>query len=210
MCAMHYTRWQKTGDPGRVRSSRGGTCTEPGCDEPHRSNGLCALHYGRKQRTGSTQLANPPSEKPWSHLKRSADPLDRLMARIEMVESGCWLWLDTLNPGGYGSFRMNGTRMGAHRASYILHVGEIPQGLDLDHLCRVRRCVNPSHLEPVTRSVNLARGVGGGWNRNITNCSKGHPFNEENTYQDPRGYRGCRTCRAEAIRRYHERKKNHG
>ncbi len=70
--------------------------------------------------------------------------------------SGCWLWAGFIHPkNGYGSYRMNGRTCGAHRASYELHVGPIPDGYDLDHLCRVRSCVNPSHLEPVTRRENL-------------------------------------------------------
>lgn len=205
MCAMHYARWQKTGDPGSVRSSRGGECTRDDCHEPHRSNGLCAIHYERKWRTGSTELTKPPVN-PWSHFRKNVDPLDRLMARVDMVESGCWEWLGSLNPGGYGQMYLYGKTIGAHRASFILHRGEIPKGLDLDHLCRNRKCVNPDHLDPVTRSENLRRGDTGKWSRAKTRCDQGHAYDDENTYIDPRGYRGCRICRSEANTR-HRRKR---
>jgi hypothetical protein len=74
----------------------------------------------------------------------------------EVDSNGCWLWLGAISKNGYGS--VNG--MSAHRMMYILKVGPVPEGLDLDHLCRVRRCVNPEHLDPVTRKENLNRGLG--------------------------------------------------
>lgn len=79
-------------------------------------------------------------------------------------ESGCWLWRGTITKVGYGTIfewrEGQKHRPGAHRVVYEALVGPIPEGLDLDHLCRVRNCVNPSHLEPVTRRENLRRGVG--------------------------------------------------
>ena len=77
-----------------------------------------------------------------------------------VTESGCWLWTSTLNVKGYGQF--NGRRQGvsnaAHRAAYEIYRGPIPEGFEIDHLCRVRSCVNPNHLEAVTHAVNLQRG----------------------------------------------------
>lgn len=75
--------------------------------------------------------------------------------------SGCWLWLASLRANGYGQVGRGGRGSGmelAHRAAYNLYVGPIPDGLVLDHLCRVRACVNPAHLEPVTNTENLRRG----------------------------------------------------
>ena len=73
--------------------------------------------------------------------------------------TGCWLWTSGLWGGGYGAFFLRGKKVQAHRFSYEHHVGPIPEGLDVDHLCRVRHCVNPKHLEPVTRKVNINRGL---------------------------------------------------
>lgn len=105
--------------------------------------GMCERHYRRFKASGST--ANPR--------------IDNLR-RYLVDEAGCWIWQGALWSNGYGkpSVEIHGTRL-AHRAFYLEHVGPVPDGLDLDHLCRVRSCVNPEHLEPVTRSVNLTRGV---------------------------------------------------
>lgn len=78
---------------------------------------------------------------------------------------GCWLWSGEINSSGYGRISQGNNHCGArvrylaHRVSYELHKGAIPKGMDLDHLCRVRLCVNPAHLEPVTRSENNRRGT---------------------------------------------------
>ena len=77
--------------------------------------------------------------------------------------------------------------------SYELFIGPIPKGLDLDHLCRNRGCVNPAHLEAVHRKVNLNRGLHA--KRNQVTCKRGHAFDESNTHIDKRGYRKCRICR---------------
>ena len=79
--------------------------------------------------------------------------------KIEVVtESGCWIWTGALSKNGYGNVHIRPKNMVAHKAVYLLLRGPVPEGLDLDHLCRVRCCVNPYHLEPVTRFINLQRG----------------------------------------------------
>jgi len=125
---------------------------------------------------------------------RAVKPIaSRLEENIERItESGCWLWLGAPDVGGYGRFWVNGRSEQAHRVSYRLFFGEIPKGLQLDHLCRVRGCVNPSHLEPVTLGENIRRGVS--HNGNKTHCPSGHEYTEENTYIFPAGGRGCREC----------------
>jgi hypothetical protein len=121
----------------------------------------------------------------------------------------CWLWTDSLNNGGYGRFAMGERIVGnAHRIAYEMLVAAIPEKLDLDHLCRVRCCVKPRHLEPVTRLENLARG-NTIIRRNIeaTHCPHGHPYSGRNLYIKPSGFRECRACHREQQRRYLERRR---
>lgn len=103
----------------------------------------------------------------------------------------CWLWNAAQNAEGYGNFTFGGRTVKAHRFTYELLVGPIPEGLELDHLCRVHHCVNLAHLEPVTRSVNSQRGVNA--NTRKTHCPQGHPYDEGNTTRC-KGRRYCRSC----------------
>lgn len=93
---------------------------------------------------------------------------DKFWAKVERGE-GCWVWVGAIQSKGYGSFWSNGRSTLAHRVSYRDLVGEIPDGETLDHLCRNLRCVNPDHLEPVTREENLRRKA-----LAITHCRRGH------------------------------------
>ena len=96
----------------------------------------------------------------------------------------------------------------AHRVAYELTNGPIPDGLELDHLCRVRHCVNPSHIEAVTHRENTLRGTGPIPHRaRQSHCKHGHEFTPENTYRLPNGCRHCRTCSIEWTRRRRERDK---
>lgn len=83
--------------------------------------------------------------------------IERLLPKID-TSGDCWEWQGAVDPNGYGRFHIDGRMLGAHRVTYQMLVGEIPEGRDLDHLCRNRRCVRPSHLEPVSRYENLMRG----------------------------------------------------
>lgn len=120
----------------------------------------------------------------------------RFWAKVEKTGT-CWLWLGGRSRTGYGKFGL-GTGKGwklAHRTAYELAVGPIPEGRQLDHLCRVRHCVNPAHLEPVTRTENVRRGLAGLWGRSKTHCPKGHEYTDGNTYRNPTtGARSCREC----------------
>lgn len=124
------------------------------------------------------------------------------------ITRGCWLWTAATGNGGYGLWsppKASGQKMGvAHRFSYMTTVGPIPDGLELDHLCRVRNCVRPDHLEPVTHAENMRR-----YAEATTHCASGHLYDAANTLIDPRGYKRCRACNREAARLrqgYYERR----
>lgn len=129
---------------------------------------------------------------------------DRFWQKVTEGPGGCWLWTATKRRNGYGVFRVAGVLLTAHRLAYEDLIGPIPEGLDLDHLCRVRDCVNPWHMDPVTRSVNIRRGIVGEVNRlrgaAITHCPQKHPYDEANTRIDHKGKRNCRACDRDRAR----------
>jgi hypothetical protein len=111
--------------------------------------------------------------------------------------SGCWLWYGAVQGGDYGVAEHEGRTRIAHRLAYELACGPIPDGLVIDHKCRVHSCVNPSHLEPVKQRVNVMRGVGiTKQNAVKTHCKNGHEFSGANLGHVIRGGRLCRRCRA--------------
>ncbi len=118
----------------------------------------------------------------------------------------CWLWIGSVQVrGGYGRTADprgdQGKRVLAHRLSYELTVGPIPPGKTLDHLCRVTRCVNPAHLEPVTDVENVLRGEGApAKNARKVSCKYGHPLDSSNTIERADGNRECRSCSRELQR----------
>lgn len=132
---------------------------------------------------------------------RPESAVDRFAARIADDE-GCWIWTGALNASGYGTFNPDRNKVYAHRWSYEHHVSPIPDGLDLDHLCRTPSCVNPWHLEPVTRRVNQRRGdTFAATYAATTHCVNGHAFDEANTYFRPdNGHRKCRACNTDRQR----------
>lgn len=116
----------------------------------------------------------------------------------------CWEWEGGVIPDGYGLFRFEDHHQLVHRLAYRWLVGEVPNGLELDHLCRNRICVNPLHLEAVTHRINLLRGRSlAAQNARKIDCKRGHPLSGENLWTH-NGQRLCRECRRAATRRWRE------
>jgi hypothetical protein len=131
-----------------------------------------------------------------------ARPLhERFWKRITRLPSGCWVWSGYLDKQGYGRLNVAKRTRYAHIVAFELAGGSIPEGYTLDHLCRTRACVCPSHLEPVTRGENVLRGAGiTAQNKRAESCKRGHRFTEQNTLWS-RNKRGCRACAAFRKRR---------
>lgn len=168
------------------RSSRSG-CSIEGCERPHSSLGWCGMHRERARRHGDplhlTWRWSDPEVLFWSHVDKTGT---------------CWTWTGSLNNMGYGIWGSNRAKKLwgwserlAHRTAYRLTVGPIEKGLVIDHLCRVRHCVRPNHLEQVTFAENMRRAF-----RLITHCPQGHEYTEENTRLKD-NCRNCRTCARE-------------
>lgn len=129
--------------------------------------------------------------------------------RVEPTSS-CWQWFGATDVSGYGRFSTGGKGVApglAHRVAYEMHVGPIPPGLVIDHLCRNRSCVNPAHLEAVTPAENVRRTFEHPRVKPAlrTHCPQGHEFTPENTRTPPSGGRKCIACAKETTRRFHER-----
>lgn len=167
-------------------------CDDPDCDRTARTRGWCHTHYERRRRNGELTLV------------REKDPVVRFWSYVD-TSGDCWLWLGADNGHGYGATYFEGKQQQAHRVAYKLLVGPIPNGLQLDHLCRNRACVRPDHLEAVDIRTNLIRGNGTtGVNFRRTHCKHGHPFTTDNTY-NWNGIRQCRSCRDRRREQWRER-----
>lgn len=178
-------------------------CSFPGCGRPHGSRGYCGGH-ARQFRLG--QSLRP--------LARNAISQEaRFWEKVNKTDT-CWLWTGATTEG-YGVLRLtkNKRLVKAHRHSYELAGLDIPDGLEVDHLCRVRRCVNPAHLEPVTPRENKVRQP---WSAPLfqaakTHCPQGHEYTDENTRHKVNASGGlsrdCRECFAARSRANYARKK---
>ena len=161
-------------------------CSIEGCSRKVLARGWCSPHYLRWRRTGDPLGVRFRSDEDlfWFHVDKT---------------DTCWLLTAYTSTKGYGSWRVRGKNVRAHRWAYERFVGPIPPGLAIDHLCRVRNCVNPDHLEPVTTQENNRRAL----RPARTHCRHGHPLDEENTYLRPNGRtRECRTCLSDQQRRH--------
>lgn len=147
----------------------------------------------------ASRLIQQPNNQGWYDFWQQYDS-----GKLEHDE--CWPWLGYVNTDGYGSCRVNGRKELAYRAIYTILRGDILSGLELDHLCRNRLCVNPKHLEAVNHRTNVLRGNGAaGTNARKINCPQGHPYSG----YDNKGNRICGIClRDRGRRRYNEIHKN--
>lgn len=187
LCATHYNRrWKEN----RSRS----VCSVRGCSALAVGRGMCSKHYQRL-------INNRPLL-----LDVSVD--ERFFRKVIVEASGCLIWQGLKFSNGYGRFdhSKSNNNPGAHRWAYVRFRGPIPVGFVLDHLCRVKECVNPWHLEIVTPKENVRRGLWG----EMTHCRRGHELTPENTGRQKNG-RYCRQCANERSRRnsprYRERKR---
>lgn len=173
------------------------TCFVNECEGVTVACNLCDKHYRRFRKNGDPLKAR---------LRVDGTPFQRWMARVFVGPvpefrpelEACWLWTGSMYPNGYGQFNIDRHPIYAHRAALLLHGVELIDGLEVDHLCRVRHCVRPDHLEQVTHRENGLRGFGpAAENARKTHCPQGHPYDRVNS----RGDRGCSqphltTCKA--------------
>lgn len=144
----------------------------------------------------------------FSSTKMTSKDLARFQSKVSVQEDGCWIWTGCRLQSGYGQFRLGKMRP-AHRVAYEHWVGQVPDELEMDHLCRVRACVNPSHVEPVTPRENLMRSpiAPAAVNSRKKVCKRGHEMGKQIPYFAKHGWRRCDTCWRSYIREYHKRRK---
>lgn len=143
-----------------------------------------------------------PQERFWQKVDKYG------LVSIERPDLGrCWLWRGVIAKDGYGHVTIETIQCLVHVVTYEWLMGPVPEGLQLDHLCRVRNCVNPSHLEPVTAKVNTLRSpiAPAALNARKTHCPQGHEYSGYNVRIGLDGRRHCRTCKREWMR---EKRKN--
>jgi hypothetical protein len=155
-------------------------CSIDRCPRKSHGRGWCKKHYQRWSRNGDVL---------WEPLSIE----ERFWKKVNKTDT-CWLWTGAITGAGYGHLYIDYKDVYAHRLAYEFLVGPIPEGLVLDHLCRVHNCVRPDHLEPVTDKENLARGEATLFQTSKTHCPQGHEYAGENLYLSSTNRRYCRTC----------------
>jgi HNH endonuclease len=150
------------------------------------------MHYARLYRHGTLDKPTP-QEIFWSKVEKT---------------DNCWLWRGYVQPDGYPRFKFEGRPHNAHRLAYMWLISPIPDGLQIDHLCRVKTCVNPEHLEAVTPGENTRRVPDHPIMLNAakTHCPHGHEYDLLNTYYC-NGHRICRACRTRQQREKRARRR---
>jgi len=153
--------------------------------------------------------------KPRNRNYKIIPPFDRFMQKFKVnPKTGCWIWTGTYDDKGYSQLFLKqekitrkATKISGHRFSYLTLKGKIPPGMQIDHICRTRGCVNPEHLRLVTPRENVLLGIGpAAEHASKVACVNGHPFTIENTYVWKGKFRKCRECRRIKQADYHKRK----
>lgn len=183
----------------------GQPCEWPDCTRAIEVRDWCYMHYNSGLVNGDIKPICP-LDRYWSQVDKHGP-----IPEYDPSLGPCWIWTGSPSNTGYGRFSMDGKRKSAHVWALEFASVEIPEGHEVDHLCRVQLCVNPSHLEPVTMYENVMRGISfSAENKRKTHCARGHEYNEENTRTTitPAGTarRKCRVCERENAARYKSRK----
>jgi hypothetical protein len=176
------------------------TCSTLDCERPTRARGLCSAHYQRARAHGMPVVqpqGRTPIERFWAYITKPDG------------ENGCWLWQGALDKDGYGAFSPAGKgTVRIHRWAYEQMVGQIPDGLVLDHLCERRNCANPQHLRPTTVRENVLRSATSptAVNARKTHCPNDHPLSGDNLIVVA-GSRLCRICERARWKRNNDKRK---
>lgn len=184
------------------------TCTVDGCERPVTARGWCAAHYSRIRKHGDVQAHIPvgsiKGRSDGEFVERSSIE-ERFWPKVDIPANPleCWRWVGAIDAqSGYGRMRVKRKTDYAHRISYEMSIDTIGAGLEIDHLCRNRWCVNPLHLQAVPASVNIRRTPA----RQVTHCPQGHAYSGDNL-REWNGRRYCRTCGVERAKEWREARK---
>lgn len=182
------------------------TCSIDDCSRTVAARGLCHAHDRRRAEYGDP-TAGPPIGRYLGMGGRGFTLWQRFIAKVRPTPNGCWEWMGARIPNGYGVIQANGRTEKAHRVGVQLSGRTIPDGDEVDHLCRNRACVNPWHLDVVSprinvRRMNLALNVGSA----KTHCPQGHPYSGDNL-DERDGRRYCRECSRQYVRNWHAKQR---
>lgn len=166
-CNTHYLRWYRLGDAKAEISLPRESCSVEDCEKPHKARGWCRVHYERWKRHGT----------PTGGGSVYKSPDEAFEARTEWGEEGCLLWTGAITGQGYGNLVSSGRWVGAHRFAWERENGPIPEGMQVDHTCYVRNCVNVDHLRLASPAQNLA---------NKSGPSSSNTLGLRNVYLNPR------------------------